>query len=562
MTDYKSPPDLEMPSAPAPTASWISANLSPTKNLRHDAPAGLVVFLVALPLCLGIALASGAPLFAGLVTGIVAGLLVSWLSGSSLAVSGPAAGLTVIVFDGIQSVGFAAFLAALVIAGALQILLGMVRAGVIAYYFPSTVIKGMLAAIGVILVLKQIPHAIGWDPDYEGDFFFEQLDGRNTLSELVAAVEHLHLGACIIAIVGLAILVAHGRLPSRRRPNWLPGPLLVVVAGIGLNEAFRAFAPSLANEAELLVQIPRLRDGLAGTLSFPELSALSIGKVWKLAVVLAIVASIETLLCIEATDRLDPFRRPSDPDRELRAQGVGNMVCGLIGGIPMTAVIVRTSANVQMGGRTRMAAFIHGALLLGSVVALAGVVNRVPLSALAAVLLYVGYKLTPLQLFREMHRRGPDQSLPFLITVVAIVFTDLLTGVAIGMAAGVFFILRANAKTPFFITLTNAKAGPARRRTHIRLSENVTFLNKAGVKRMLRELPDGANVVLDASEARWLDRDVLEIIHDFAAHAGARGIELELVAMPGPDAPAAELEERLPLVSRTVDQRPGAEPRG
>jgi MFS superfamily sulfate permease-like transporter len=555
VTDKRTPRVVETrpgSGAAPPSASWISANLSPTKNLRHDGPAGLVVFLVALPLCLGIALASGAPLFAGLVTGIVAGLLVAWLSGSSLAVSGPAAGLTVIVFDGIQGVGFPAFLMALVIAGALQFLLGTVRAGVIAYYFPSTVIKGMLAAIGIILVLKQIPHAIGWDPDHEGDFFFEQLDGRNTISELVAAVEHLHWGACIIAIVGLAILVGHGRLPPSRRPNWLPGPLLVVVAGIGLNEVFRSFAPTLANEQELLVQIPMLReDGLAGTLSFPDVSAISVGKVWKLAMVLAIVASIETLLCIEATDRLDPFRRQSDPDRELRAQGVGNVVCGLVGGIPMTAVIVRTSANVQSGGRTRMAAFIHGALLLVSVVALAGVVNRIPLSALAAVLLHVGYKLTPLQLFRDMKRRGRDQFLPFAITVVAIVFTDLLTGVAIGMAAGIFFILRANAKTPFFITLQ--VEGASRRRTHIRLSENVTFLNKAGVKRMLHALPDGAHVVIDASEARWLDRDVLEIIHDFAENSRSRGIELDLVDLPAPDAPAAELEERTPIVSRASE---------
>jgi SulP family sulfate permease len=325
------------------------------------------------------------------------------------------------------------------------------------------------------------------------------------------------------------------------------------VAGIGLNEAFRAFAPALANEAELLVQIPMLReDGVAGLVSFPDFSAFSVGKVWKLAVVLAIVASIETLLCIEAADRLDPFRRQSDPDRELRAQGVGNMVCGLIGGIPMTAVIVRTSANVHSGGRTRMAAFIHGALLLTSVLALAGVVNRIPLSALAAVLLHVGYKLTPLQLFRDMKRRGRDQFLPFAITVVAIVFTDLLTGVAIGMAAGIFFILRANAKTPFFITLQ--KEGATRRRTHIRLSENVTFLNKAGVKRMLHALPDGAHVVIDASEARWLDRDVLEIIHDFAGNARSRGIDLEFVDLPAPDAPAAELEERTPIVSRTSEQ--------
>jgi len=554
---------VEDPSAPAriapPSASWISANLSPRRNLRHDAPAGLVVFLVALPLCLGIALASGAPLFSGLITGIVAGVVVSWLAGSPLSVSGPAAGLTVIVLDGIQGVGFGAFLAALVLAGVLQFALGVARAGVIAYYFPSTVIKGMLAAIGIILVLKQIPHAVGWDPDHEGDFFFDQFDGRNTLTEIPAALEHVQWGACLIAFVGILILVGAARTP--RIPKWLPGPLLAVLVGVGLNEAFVAFAPTLANERELLVQIPILRDGgLTEALHFPDFSALASGPVIKLAVVLAIVASIETLLCIEAADRLDPFRRRSDTDRELRAQGVGNVLCGLIGGIPMTAVIVRTSANIQSGGRTRMASFIHGVLLLVSVVAIPGLLNRVPLAALAAVLLHVGYKLAPWQLFVRMYRAGSDQVLPFIITVVAIVFTDLLTGVAIGMAAGVFFILRANAKTPFFMTLReDSDAG--RRRVRIRLSENVSFLNKAGFNKALHELPDGAEVVIDASEARWIDRDVLEMIHEFAATAHHRGIDVHLVEVPPTDIRPAELEKRNPIVTTTDLRRAKATPR-
>jgi len=538
-----------------PSASWISANLSPRKNLRYDVPAGLVVFLVALPLCLGIALASGAPLMAGLITGIIGGVVVSWLTGSALSVSGPAAGLTVIVLDGIHGVGFAAFLVAVLLAGALQFVLGLVRAGVVAYYFPSTVIKGMLAAIGIILILKQIPHAIGWDPDYEGDFFFFQPDGRNTLTEIPVALEHIQWGACIIAFVGLALLVALARLPPSRVPKWMPGPLAAVLAGVVLNEVFRAIGSPFANEAELLVQIPALRwQSIDELLHFPDFSAIGNVAVLKLAVVLGIVGSIETLLCIEAADRIDPFRRRSDADRELRAQGVGNMLCGLIGGIPMTAVIVRTSANVQSGGRTPMASFVHGLLLLVSVVALSGLLNRIPLAALAAVLLHVGYKLAPWQLFRRMAKLGTDQFLPFVITVVAIVFTDLLTGVAIGMAVGLFFILRANAKTPFFMNLREDSGG-VRRRVRIRLSENVTFLNKASFSKILHEVPDGSRIVIDASEARWIDRDVLEMIHEFDASAHHRGVEVELVDVPPVDAPPGDLEERKPIVTTAAEVR-------
>jgi MFS superfamily sulfate permease-like transporter len=524
----------------------VAANLSVRKNLRHDVPAGLVVFLVALPLCLGIALASGAPMLSGLITGIIAGLIVSWLSGSPLSVSGPAAGLTVIVLGGIQELGLGAFLLATMIAGALQILLGVVRAGVVASYIPSTVIKGMLAAIGIILVLKQIPHAVGWDPDYEGDFFFFQPDGRNTLSEIPAAMEHLHLGACIIALVGLAILIGVGRAKRLNLPKWLPAPLLVVVAGIVLNELFRAFAPELANEGHLLVEMPKLRD-LAEALHFPDFTAITNPGVIRLAVVLAIVASIETLLSTEAADRLDPFFRRSDADRELKAQGVGNLLAGLLGGIPMTAVIVRTSANIQAGGRTNMSAFVHGLLLLAAVLLIPSVLDRIPLSALAAVLLHVGYKLTQWQLFRRFYRLGRAQFLPFLITVLAIVFSDLLSGVAIGVAVAAFFILRANARTPFFMTMKQ-DAGGVRKRVTIKLSESVTFLNKAGVNAALHRLPDGAFVVIDASGVAWLDRDVLEIIHEFAASAHYRGIDVELLALPPADATAEELADRRPIV--------------
>jgi MFS superfamily sulfate permease-like transporter len=335
----------------------------------------------------------------------------------------------------------------------------------------------------------------------------------------------------------------------------MPGPLAAVIIGVTLNEAFRLLAPAFANEGVLLVQIPALHEeGIAEALHMPDFSAIADVAVLKLAVVLAIVASIETLLCTEAADRIDPFRRRSDADRELRAQGIGNMLCGLVGGLPMTAVIVRTSANVQSGGRTRMASFVHGVLLLLSVVAIPGLLSRIPLAALAAILLHVGYKLAPWQLFLRMYKLGHDQFLPFVITVVAIVFTDLLSGVAIGMAAGAFFILRANAKTPFFMTLREDSGG-ARRRIRIRLSENVTFLNKAAFSKVLHELPDGSRVVLDASEARWVDRDVLEMIHEFAETAHYRGIDVELVDVPPVDAGAGTLAERTPIVTTAADVR-------
>jgi MFS superfamily sulfate permease-like transporter len=538
-------------SAP-PSSSWVRANLSPYKNFRHDAPASIVVFLIALPLCLGIALASGAPLLSGVITGVIGGIVVGALTGSALSVSGPAAGLTVIVFTAIADLGsFDAFLLALVIAGVMQVGLGFIRAGIVAYYFPSSVIKGMLAAIGIILVLKQIPHAIGFSADYEGDFTFAQLDGRNTLTEIPYALGHYHLGATIIALVGLTILVAMDRRPRLRQFKWLPAPLMVVLIGIALNEGFRAFAPGLANEYELLVAIPPIAESLEG-LAFPDFARIADPAVWKVAGTIAIIASIETLLCIEAVDKLDPFRRRSDTDRELRAQGIGNALAGLVGGIPMTAVIVRGSANVQAGGRTKMSAILHGGLLMVAVATIPGLLSRIPLAALAAVLMHVGYKLAQISLFRGLYRRGLNQFIPFTVTIVAVVLTDLLTGVTIGMATGVFFILKANLATPYFMHYRESyeQDHPGGRRQHVRieLSENVSFLNKASVGRALRELPDNAIVEIDGSSALYIDRDVLEIIHDFAGAAQHRGIDVRLVDIPSANAHVRQLHERKPTI--------------
>lgn len=541
--------------APAPSKSWLRAHLSPWSNVRHDLPASIVVFLVALPLCLGIALASGAPLFAGIITGIVGGVVVSWLSGSALAVSGPAAGLTVIVLEAIHGLGsWPAFLAAVVLAGLFQLLFGFIRAGLVAYYFPSTVIKGLLAAIGLILILKQIPHAIGFDEDYEGDTSFVQPDGRNTFTEIAAAFEHMNEGAVAIAAFGLAVLLLLDFVP-RLKVKWLPGPLIVVLGGVALNEIFRVFVPGWFNGGDLLVTLPTAANGgMLGALQFPsfELDLFMRPELYRVAATLAIVASIETLLCIEAMDKIDPFRRGSDPNRELRAQGIGNMIAGLLGGLPMTAVIVRGSANVQAGGRTPMASFLHGILLLVSVATIPTLLNRIPLAALAAVLLHVGFKLAPPSLFRRIYRRGWNEFIPFIVTVLAIMLTDLLIGVAVGMATGVFFILKVNLETPYHMTRHDVRledhTGGSRVHVEIQLSENVSFLNKAGMNRVLREIPDGAFVEIDGGTACHIDRDVLEIIYNFKRSARFRGIDVFLRDIPPPDAPAKDLVHRRPRV--------------
>lgn len=534
-----------------PTASWIHANLSPWHNFKFDLPASVVVFLVALPLCLGIALASGVPLMAGIVSGIVGGVIVSWLSGSALAVSGPAAGLTVVVLDAVHQLGsFETFLVAVVLAGVIQLGLGLLRAGLVAYYFPTTVIKGLLAAIGVILILKQIPRAIGFDQDYEGDFAFQQPDGRNTFTEITAALNHVHGGAVLIAALGLLVFVLLERFP-RLKKKWLPAPLIAVVLGIALNALFEWIAPSWANRNDLLVRLPSLIDGAIGAwMTTPSFNAtlLSDPTLYKVAMTLAVVASIETLLCVEAMDKIDPFRRSSDPNRELRAQGIGNIVAGALGGIPITAVIVRGSANVLAGGRTPMASFGHGVLLFGSVLAIPEVLNRIPLAALAAILLHVGYKLAPPSLFVNMYRRGTNEFIPFVVTVLAILLTDLLVGVAVGMAVGIFFILKANLETSYDLVTQEVRledsAGGSRLHVEMRLSENLTFLNKASIRRGLREIPDGATVEIDASSTTYIDRDVLETIHEFTRAAIFRGINVVLLDVPPVDAHVSALVGR------------------
>ncbi len=504
-------------------------------NFKNDLPAGLVVFLVALPLCLGIALASGAPLFSGIITGIVGGIVVGLISGSPLGVSGPAAGLTVIVLSAISSLGsFETFLLSVVLAGIFQILLGIIRAGIIGYYFPSSVIKGMLAAIGLILILKQIPHALGFDKDLIGDEGFLQKDNHNTFSEIFYALKYHSVGAVIISVLSIAILWLFDRAFMKKIAlfKFIPGALIVVVLGIILNYLFSIINPDWVLKDEHLVVLPVANSlfEFGSFFTFPNFSALSNPNVYITALTIAIVASLETLLCVEATDKLDPDKRTTPTNRELIAQGTGNIFAGLIGGLPLTQVIVRSSANINSGGKTKVSAIFHGALLLLCAIAIPAVLNKIPLASLAAVLLLVGYKLAKVSLFKEMYKLGWEQFMPFIITVVAILFTDLLKGIGVGMALAIFYILRKNYRTSYFFHKEDVKEGEQIR---IQLSEEVTFLNKASIRLMLEELPEKSNVIIDGSRSVSIDYDVIEIIQNFKKHGSKeKNIVLELKNIP------------------------------
>ncbi len=503
--------------------------------LKNDLPAGLVVFLVALPLCLGIALASGAPLFSGIISGIVGGIIVAFASGSQLSVSGPAAGLTVIVFNAIGSLGsYDVFLLSVVLAGILQIILGYLKAGIIGYYFPSSVIKGMLAAIGIILILKQLPHAVGYDKDNEGDFDFLQADGQNTFSEIFKAFDYIHPGAVIIALVSLFVLIMWER-PFLKKFSFfkvVPGALVVVLLGIIINGIFQANFPDFYLEGDKLVKLPVASSAAAfiGQFTMPNFSALSNYQVYVVAITIAIIASLESLLSVEATDKLDPYKRISPTNRELKAQGLGNLISGLIGGLPLTAVIVRSSANINSGGRTKLSAIIHGIFLLLSVLFLAQFLNKIPLAALAALLLMVGYKLAKVSLFKSMYKLGWAQFLPFIVTVVAIQFSDLLKGISIGMVVSVFFILKNNYKRSFSET---KKIEGEKEIITVTLDQDVTFLNKGSIAFMFNELPNNAHVIIDGSKSLEIDIDVIEMIHDFKDHAAPlRNISIDLINIP------------------------------
>ncbi|WP_454800984.1 SulP family inorganic anion transporter [Mucilaginibacter phyllosphaerae] len=493
------------------------------KNLKKDLPAGLVVFLVALPLCLGIALASGAPLFSGILAGIIGGIVVGTISGSQLSVAGPAAGLTVIVLNSIAKLGsFESFLLCIVIAGGIQIILGLVKAGTIANYFPSSVIEGMLAAIGIILIMKQFPHAVGYDKDYEGDEGFSQMDTENTFSGILSALHKINYGAVIITLVSLAIMIYW---PKFKKLAMIPAPLLVVVLGTLLAWLFAGTGLALLDKQFVQIPLVHSTPEFFGLFKSPDFSGLGNKQVWITAATIAIVASLETLLSLEAVDKIDPIKRISPTNRELVAQGAGNVVSGLLGGLPMTAVIVRSSANVNAGARTKMSAVFHGILLLVCLLAIPSILNKIPLSCLAAILLTVGYKLARVGLFQHMWHKGLDQFIPFVITIIAVVFTDLLIGVGIGMLVGVFYILRTNMRNPYFYTIgRNGDKNTIR----IKLAEEVSFLNKAAIQITLTGLPTGSDVVIDGSNSRYIDPDVLEIINNYRHNAYTKGIIVQL----------------------------------
>lgn len=501
------------------------------QNLKHDFPASIVVFLVAVPLCLGIALASGAPLFSGVIAGIIGGIVVGALSGSQLGVSGPAAGLAVIVLTAIQELGaFDIFLVAVMIAGLLQLALGFAKAGIIGYYFPSSVIKGMLSGIGIIIVLKQIPHAFGYDKDYEGSVTFSQPDGHNTLSELYFMLEAITPGALIITAVCLAILILWEQpfMKKQKATQLIQGPLVAVIAGIVLNQFFNG-SDTLSLAPEHLVSIPVAESfsGFLGQFTFPDFSQIGNSAVWVTGFTMAIVASLETLLCLEATDKLDPYKRIAPANRELKAQGVGNFIAGLVGGLPITQVIVRSSTNIQSGGRTKASAILHGVLLLLSAMVIPHILNMIPLASLAAILFLVGYKLAKPTLFKQMYKMGWSQFVPFMVTILGIVFTDLLMGIGMGMAVAIFYILRNNYKKPYFFDPEKHEVGEPIR---ITLAEDVTFLNKADILQTLNHLPAKSTVIIDASQTINIDEDVREIILDFKETAKLKNIDLTIVS--------------------------------
>lgn len=503
-------------------------------NLRYDIPASIGVFLVALPLCLGIALASGAPLFSGMIAGIIGGLVVAWASGSQLSVSGPAAGLTVIIFGAIEELGgFGPFLMSLVLAGGIQLALGYARAGTIGAFFPSTVIKGMLSAIGIILILKQIPHATGFDSSMEGDESYMWDTAGGTLRMVMDSLRGVSWGATLITVVALAILFFWESNLIRRHAflKLVPAPLLAVAWGVVFNQLAASYFPDLAVHPKHLVTLPLLDSPMDFFKQFqlPDFTSLGNPLVYKTAFVLAVVASLETLLSIEAVDKLDPHKRVAPTNRELKAQGLGNMLSGFVGGLPLTAVIVRSSANINFGGRTRISCFLHGVLLLLAVLFLGGLLNKIPLACLAAILLQTGYKLAKPALFREQFAKGWNQFLPFLITIVAIVATDLLLGIAIGMAIGLIFVLRSNFHRSISLVRHNTSY-------LLRLNKDVSFLNKAYLRKLLDSIEPGSDVTIDGKRAVFVDQDIIETLYDFVMDSRSRDLRIivEGVSLPEP----------------------------
>lgn len=508
------------------------------KYLKNDIPSSVVVFFVALPLCLGIALASGAPLFSGLIAGIIGGVVVGAISGSQIGVSGPAAGLAAIVLAAIQSLGFEDFLVAVVLAGVIQIIFGFLRLGIIGYYFPSSVIKGMLTGIGIIIILKQIPYFFGISKGSEGDFSFLQFEMKNALTDLLADINNLisgnfSTGATVIALISIAILILWSNVLVKKGKIFqlVQGPLVAVAIGILFYILTKDSSLNIVKDNLVAVPVPDSFDSFIGQFSFPNFSAIGKGEILITAFAMALVASLETLLCVEATDKLDPDKRVTPTNRELFAQGIGNVASGMIGGIPITQVIVRSSANIQSGGKTKMSAIIHGFFLLISVILIPTILNRVPLSVLAAILFIVGYKLAKPATFKAMWGAGWMQFVPFIVTVLGIVFIDLLWGIGLGLAVGIVVVLFRSYQNSHFLHKQDMSNG--KQKMKMTLAEEVTFFNKGAILKELDRLPENTYLELDVRKTRFLDYDIIEILDDFAEKAKNKNIDIKLISERG-----------------------------
>jgi MFS superfamily sulfate permease-like transporter len=505
------------------------------KYIKNDLPASVVVFFVALPLCLGIALASGAPLFSGLIAGIIGGIIVGFLSGSKIGVSGPAAGLAAIVLTAIGTLGgYENFLVAVVLGGVIQLIFGFLKAGIIGYYFPSSVIKGMLTGIGIIIILKQIPHFFGYDADPEGDLAFFQVNGENTFSEILNSINNINLGSTLVGIISLGILLLWNTILSKKGKFFqiVQGPLVAVVIGIVYFLVTKSNSKLGISAVHLVsVPVPDSLDSFISQFRFPNFSAISNPEIWVVAFTIALVASLETLLCVEASDKIDPHKNVTPTNRELLAQGTGNIISGLIGGLPITQVIVRSSANIQSGGRSKISAIIHGFLLLISVILIPTLLNKIPLSVLAAILFIVGYKLAKPSLFKQMYKLGWKQFIPFTVTVLGIIFIDLLYGIGLGLAVGIVVILMKSYQNSHFLHIENKSNG--KHKIKMTLAEEVTFFNKGAIIKELDSLPRDSYLELDLLKTRYLDNDIIEVLEDFAFKAKERNIDIKLISKRG-----------------------------
>lgn len=521
------------------------------RTFKADFPASVVVFFVALPLCLGIALASGAPLFSGLISGIVGGIIVGSLSGSQVGVSGPAAGLTAIVLAAISSLGdFSVFLLALVIAGIIQVILGIIKAGIIGYFFPSSVIKGMLTGIGIIIIIKQIPFFFGYDLNPVVEFTEVPQEGVDAFSSSLGTIRYINPGATLIAIIGLVIMLFWDKFLAKKARFFtiIQGPIIAVAIGIaytvvtegnslwGITSKHRVSVPIFHSFSDFITQF-----------TFPSFSALVNKEVWIIGFTIALVASLETLLSVEATDKIDPQKRITPTNRELIAQGIGNIISGMIGGLPITQVIVRSSANIQSKNETKLSTILHGFLLLIAVVLIPGILNLIPLSVLSAVLLIVGFKLAKPSLFKQMFVLGVKQFAPFLITVVGIVFTDLLIGISLGLGVGVLVILYYSYKNSHFLHLESSSSDC--RVFKMTLAEEVTFFNKGAIVNTLEKFPRDSVVEIDIRKTYFLDYDIVEAIQDFGQKAEDRKIQLTVISKHGL---VENLENLKDLVSKTT----------